>query len=168
MAKHVDGIPHFAPLYVHSFSRIAPKKRMEAERFNGQYQRYEDIETIPDRLRWCRHHLGLMQREAAERAGISRMVYIEMEQGALDCFEKNVVDKLAELFGVSPFDLLDDYNRFLYLGQGKMARECRERLGLNRKDFARFVGTVENSVYCWETEKKRMTKPSWERYYKGR
>lgn len=109
-----------------------------------------------------------MQREVAECAGISRMVYIEMEQGVLDCFEKNVVDKLAGMFGVSPFDLLDDYNRFLYLGQGKMALECRKRLGLNRKAFARFVGTVENSVYCWETEKKRMTKPSWEKYYKDK
>lgn len=168
MVKLVDGVHRYAPLFVHFFRLIAPRKIMEADRFNRQYHSYEEIESIPDRLRWCRHHLGLTQSETAELAGISRMVYMEMEKGVLDCYEKEVVDKLAELFGISPFDLLDDYNRFLYLGQGKMALECRKRSGLSRKAFARSIGAYENSVYCWETEKKHMTKRSWEKYYKDR
>lgn len=168
MAKVVDGVPQYAPLYVHEFRVITPKKLMEAERFNRQYHRYEEIENIPDRLRWCRHHLGLMQREVAEYAGISRVVYIEMEKGVLDCYEKDVVDKLAGLFGVSPFDLLDDYNRFLYLGQGKMALECRKKTGLSRKAFARRIGAAETSVMTWETERGKLMKRSWKKYYKDK
>lgn len=165
MSKLVDGVPHFAPLYIHSLRLIAPKKLVEAERFNRQFHRLEDIPDIPDKLRWCRHHLGLTQTETADRAGISRSAYMKMEKGEQDCFEKEAVDKLAVLFGVSPFDLLDDYNRFRYLGQGKMALACRERLGMSRREFAGLLGISESCVFIWETERKRMTKKSWEKYY---
>ncbi len=168
MGQVVDGVPQYAPLFTHAFRLIAPKKTIEAEQFIKGYHSYEEISDIPDKLRWCRHHLGMTQSEAAAAAGVSKTVYIEMEKGVLDYFEKDVVDKLAGLFGISPFDLLDEYNRFLYLGQGKMALEYREGLGLKRKAFAQLAGTSESSVYFWETEKKHMTKRSWEKYYKDR
>ena len=53
-------------MYIHSFRLIAPRRLLEAQLFNQQYQNYEDIPNVPDRLRWCRHHMGLMQKEVAD------------------------------------------------------------------------------------------------------
>ena len=36
---------------------------------------YEEIDNVPDRLRWCRQSRGLMQTEVADRVGMSHNVY---------------------------------------------------------------------------------------------
>ena len=64
----------FAPLYIHSFKLYAPHKILEATMMNQTYHTYEEITSIPDRLRWLRHSRGLMQREVARIAGVSRGV----------------------------------------------------------------------------------------------
>ena len=79
-----------------------------------------------------------------------------------------IVDKLAELYGVPVDDLLDDYNRFLYKGQGKMIREYRESLGLKKKPFARLMGISPNLLRAWEDHQKRMNINSWNKYFKGK
>ena len=48
------------------------KNQKKAWLFNQQYQNYEDIPNVQDRLRWCRHHMGLMQKEVAELIGVFR------------------------------------------------------------------------------------------------
>ena len=137
-----DGYVRYAPMYIHSFRLIAPRKLLEAQLFNQQYQNYEDIPNVQDRLRWCRHHMGLMQKEVAELIGITRGHYIDFEVGYVDHYPKEIVDKLAELYQVPVDDLLDDYNRFLYKGQGKLIREYRESLGLKKKQFARLIKRI--------------------------
>ena len=59
----------YAPLLIHSFALCAPRKILEAPMFNQRYRRYEDIQNVPDRLRWLRHSRGLLQVEAAKIAG---------------------------------------------------------------------------------------------------
>ena len=168
LCSALDGCVRYAPMYIHSFRPIAPRKILEAQLFNQQYQNYEDIPNVPDRLRWCRHHLGLMQKEVAELIGISRGHYIDFEVGYVDYYPKEIVDKLAELYGVPVDDLLDDYNRFLYKGQGKMIREYRESLGLKKKPFARLMGISPNLLRAWEDHQKRMNINSWNKYFKGK
>ena len=58
---------------------MAPRKLLEAQLFNKQYHSYEDIDNIPDRLRFCRHKLGLMQKEVAQIVGIPRSTYLKQE-----------------------------------------------------------------------------------------
>ena len=48
----------YAPLYIHSFVLCAPRKILEATKFNQRYRRYEEIENVADRLCWCRHSKG--------------------------------------------------------------------------------------------------------------
>ncbi len=81
--------------------------------FNQQYQNYEDIPNVQNRLCWCRHYMGLMQKEVAELIGISRGHYIGIEVGYADCYPKEIVDKLAALYQIPIDDLVDNYNRFL-------------------------------------------------------
>ena len=168
LCSTLDGCVRYAPMYIHSFRLIAPHRLLEAQLFNQHYQNYEDIPNVPDRLRWCRHHMGLMQKEVAELIGISRGHYIDFEVGYVDYYPKEIVDKLAELYGVPVDDLLDDYNRFLYKGQGKMIREYRESLGLKKKPFARLMGISPNLLRAWEDHQKRMNINSWNKYFKGK
>lgn len=166
LCSTLDGHVRYAPMYIHSFRLIAPRKLLKAQLFNRQYQHYEDIHNVQDRLRWCRHHMGLMQKEVAELIGISRGHYIDFEVGDVDYYPKEIVDKLAVLYQVPVDDLLDDYNRFLYKGQGKLIREYRESLGLNKKRFARLLNLDPGTLRCWENDKKQMFKISWEKYFK--
>lgn len=155
-------------MYIHSFRLIAPRRLLEAQLFNQQYQNYEDIPNVQDRLRWCRHHMGLMQKEVAELIGITRGHYIDFEVGYVDHYPKEIVDKLAELYQVPVDDLLDDYNHFLYKGQGKLIQEYRESLGLKKKPFARLMGIEPNLLRAWEADQKRMNINSWNKYFKDK
>ncbi len=166
MCRNENGVVRYAPLCIHSFRFIAPRRLLAAQLFHQQYHSYEEITNVPDRLRWCRHQMGLMQKEVAERIGITRGHYIDFESGYIDYFPKEIVDKLAALFEIPADDLLDDYNRFLYKGQGKMIREYRESLGLKKKTFAKLMEIEPNSLRAWESDQKRMFKDSWEKYFK--
>ena len=146
-------------MYIHSFRLIAPRKLLEAQLFNQQYQNYEDIPNVQDRLRWCRHHMGLMQKEVAELIGITRGHYVDFEVGYVDHYPKEIVDKLAELCQVPVDDLLDDYNRFLYKGQGKLIREYRESLGLKKKQFARLIKLDPGTLRTGRVEFKYLPMP---------
>ena len=168
MCKTEDGIVRYAPLCIHTFRLIAPRKIMEAQSFNKQYRSYSEIENIQDRLRWCRHNMGLMQKEVAERIGTSRWYYKALESGAVDYYSKDIVDKLTILFDIPIEDLLDSYNLFLYKGQGRLIREYRESVGLNNNQFARMLNIDPVMLRNWENDKKRMTVNSWEKHFKSK
>ena len=55
----------------------------------------------------------------AERIGVKRTHYIEFETGNVDYYPKEILDKLARLYQILVEDLLDEYNQFLYKGQGR-------------------------------------------------
>ena len=160
------GKPRFAPLAVHRFRLIEPPNLPEAQRFTRQYHSYEEIGNVPDRLRWCRLQMGLLQREVAERMGVTTPFYIDMETGACEHTPAAVVDRLAELYGVPVTDLLDGYNRFLYEGQARQILALRHRAGLSRAAFARKTGISESSLRAWEMETKTISKKCWERYFR--
>lgn len=69
------------------------------------------------------------------------------------------MDKLlvaAELFGVDIAELLDDYNLFLYRGQGRRIRGLRKAAGLTQRKLAALLGVSVTTVKCWESGEKRM------------
>lgn len=166
MCRTEDGIVRYAPLCIHSFRLIAPRRLLEAQLFNQQYSSYEDIFNVPDRLRWCRHHMGLMQKEVAALIGISRAQYVGYELGNIDYFPRDIVDKLAKLFTIPVYDLLDDYNRFLYEGQGKSIKALRLRLGHKKCHFAKQLNLDHDTLSDWENELKQISKNSWIKYFK--
>lgn len=168
MSHTENGETKHSPLFVISFRLMAPRKLLEAQLFNKQYHSYGDIDNISDRLRFCRHRLGLMQKEVAKMVGISRSTYINLETGNYNGFDRTVADKLSKLFNIPMYDLLDDYNRFLSCGQGKLIREYRDSLNLGKRPFARLVGADANMIRLWESERKQVSLKSWEKYFKNR
>ena len=131
--------------------------------FNRQYHSYADINNVPDRLRWCRHQLGLMQAEIAQIIGVSRSLYIHMENGVCEKSSSQIMDKLATLYQVPITDLLDEYNLFLYQGQGWQVKALRESRGMTVAQFAEHLGVYASTVRKWERDQARMTRRIWDK-----
>ena len=158
----------FAPLYIHSFKLYAPHKILEATMMNQTYHTYEEITAIPDRLRWLRHSKGLMQREAARLAGVSRGVYMDIECGITQHLPECFLENLSRFYEVPRTDFPDEYNLFLYDGQTRRIIVYRRKLGMGRKPFCRYTGIPLSSLRGWEDGKKEVGRKSWEMYFKGR
>lgn len=163
-----DDQVRFAPLYITSFKLCAPHKLLEATMMNKTYHSYSEIVSIPDRLRWLRHSKGLMQREAAQIAGVTRSVYMDIEGGITQHLPKCLLENLSSFYEVPAADFLDEYNRFLSDGQAKRIRAYRNALGMGRKPFCRYTGIPLTSLRGWEDGKKEVSRKSWEMYFKGR
>ena len=146
MCSTENGVVRYSPLIVFSFRLISPVGVKRIVQFNTTYMRYEDIKSISDRIRWCRLRMGLKQEEAAKVLGLSRSQYFDYENGRKQCFTKEAADRLASFFGIPVTDLLDDYSRFIYEGQGRAVKECRNKLGLSKKAFARLIGTDHETI----------------------
>lgn len=160
MCREWNGRVACAPLWVQTLRLPTAYCTSEAEKYAG---RYEELRSVPERLRWCRYQLGLVQKEVAERTGIAQTLYEEMERGDCREYPAYAVDKLAELYQVPVDDLLDGYSRFLYDGPVDQIRAARERLGLSRGEFARLADVGDKSVRDWEMGKKKVSRESWER-----
>ena len=156
----------YAPLYILSFRMTVTKKLSEAFSLNQRYQRYEDIASIPDRLRWRRHELGLLQKEVAAKIGIPRCVYSSLEAEEMDSYDPLIMDKLSALYHNPLNDLLNDYTRFLQASQGQLILTLRQSLNMNRSQFADYLHTDVDNITVWETEKKRISKEMWEKHFK--
>lgn len=149
------------PLYVHSFTFLRPMKLTAAEKFNIQYPELSDLTTTADKLRYYRYKKSLLQREIADYAGISRSTYIHYEDSAHDYYPIDKLARIAEFLEVDITDLLDEYNRFLYDGQGGQIHALRKSMGLTQSEFGRLNGVSRNTIKRWESENARITKSLW-------
>ena len=78
MSRTVEGVSCFSPLCLHTFRLLVPRKLLDAQLFNQKYRTYEEINSIPDKLRWCRHSKGLTQEEVATAVGIDKSSYSKL------------------------------------------------------------------------------------------
>ena len=85
--------------------------------------------------------------------------------GARDYYQLDKLRDLSALFDVPLEYLLDDYNTFLYEGQGQRVRGLRESMGLSRKEFAAKFDVWTTTVQDCETDSVRMTRRTWEKLF---
>ena len=156
----------YAPLYILSFRVTVTKKISEAFSLNQRYRRYEDIASIPDRLRWRRHELGLLQKEVAVKIDVPRAVYSSLETREMDAYDPLIMHKLAALYHIPINDLMNDYTNFLQAGQGQAILNLRQSLNMTRSQFAQYLHTDVDNITVWETEKKRISREMWEKHFK--
>lgn len=136
--------------------------------FQRKYRRYEEIQNIPDRLRWLRHSKGLTQEEAAVIAGVSRDVYIHAETGVTQYIQLKLAQNLSAHYKVPLTDLMDEFNQFCLDGQVQRITAYRKKLCMEKKPFCRFTGIPQSSLREWESGRKTISYPCWEKYFKGR
>ena len=165
MVKHCITGVLFAPLYIKTFQLSLPHTILEAEKFNITYSDTKQISTMADKLRWYRYKKGLHQKEVAEYVGIERATYAGYENAECDYYPIDKVIKIAKLFGVEVIELLDEYNAFLYRGQGAQIRELRIRKGLSQKQLSQKLNVSKNAIKRWENESVRITKRKWTKLF---
>lgn len=151
--RNCFGVVKYVPLYEHVFrlaDRILP----------------EDNKTVSDKLRYYRIKCGLLQKDMAELLKIDRSTYARYESGSITSYPINVIKRCAEVFGVEADKLLDDYNRFIFEGQGEQVRRKRLESGLTQGELGKLYGVSKNTVRRWENGSVRMSKGMWERIFK--
>ena len=74
--------------------------------------------------------------------------------------------RIAELYGIDVTDLLDDFNTFLYNGQGKQIRQRRKAMNLTQSEYAKHLGVPIGTLKKWEQDRVHIYKSAWEKYFK--
>lgn len=112
-----------------------------------------ELNTIGDHLRKRRLDLGLLQREVAERIGVTNCT--------IQYWETNLVapalrfrPRIASFLGYDVCSVSEPES------VAEKLRARRERFGLSRKKLAALLGLDPSSVAGWETDKHRPTKMS--------
>ena len=148
------------------FPLLAPRKLLDAQKFNIRYTDPSQITEIADKLRWYRYQHALMQKEVAEQIGIDRNTYIHYEEYGRDYYPIEHMEKLAELYDVPVEELLDGYNLFLYKGQGEQIQKIRQGLGLTQKQYAERLGVPLDNLRKWEQNRVRIYKSTCEKHFR--
>ena len=151
------------PMYIHTIRLLKPRNNREGEKFNLLYTNPEEITNISDKLKYYRYQKSLHQKDVAAYIGMDRGTYGRYEEAGRDYYPIENVQKIAKLFGVPVTELLDDYNLFLYNGQGQQVKKIRKSLHLTQAQFAQKIGVQIAMVKRWEQGKVRMFKGTWEK-----
>ena len=163
MVRHTIRAITYSPLYIHSFRLVQPHTLVEAEKFNLRYSDPSQIDNTPDKLRWYRYQKGLLQRDVAEYVGMDRSTYGSYEEIGRDYYPIDHMRKLAELFDVPLEALLDEYNLFLYNGQGKQIKAMRAARKMTQAEYAQRLGVPIGNLKQWEIDRVKIFKSTWER-----
>ncbi len=168
MSRHTTETVTYAPLYIHSFRLVQPHTLVEAEKFNIRYTDPSQISSTADKLRWYRYRNGLLQRDVADHASIDRSTYSSYEEIGRDYYPIEKMKKIAELFSVPVTELLDDFNLFLYNGQGRQIKEIRKHRNMTQAEFARRLGVPLGTLKAWEQDRVQIFKSTWEKLMQKR
>lgn len=166
MVRSLSGNIQFAPLLILHFPLLMPTTFVEAEKFNLSYPDTSYITSIADKLRWYRYKKALFQREVADYAGMDRATYGSYEKADREYYPIEKMNRIAKLLEVPVTELLDEYNLFLYQNQGMQIKAKRKSLHMTQKEYAKYLGVVLGMLKKWEQNRVRISKSSWERYFK--
>ena len=101
--------------------------------------------------------------DAAKCAGLHRTCYARYEDAASQHYDLDKLARIASLFEVDVTDLLGDYTRFLYDGQGQQVKAIRKALGLTSDAMAALLGVTGSTIRSYESGRIRMWKPMYEK-----
>lgn len=153
----------YAPLYIHSFRFLANRHLTKAQYFLFEDPNPEKLTTVSDKLKWYRYQNGLLQSEVAKVMGVDRTTYSRYEENVLEAYPLDKLTKAAEFFEIDVTSLLDDYNLFLYRGQGQQIKRLRKSLNLTQSKFAKYIGVPLGTLKKWEQNKVNIQKKTFEK-----
>ena len=126
----------------------------------------EQLTTVSDKLKWYRMDRGFFQRDVARVMEIDRTTYSNYEENTQDSYPLDKLEKAANLFGIPVTAMLDDYNLFLFRGQGKQIKELRKSMKLTQFQFAGFLGIPIGTLKNWEQNRVCIQKSNFEKLSK--
>ena len=95
--------------------------------------------------------------------GVDRTTYSRYEENLLEAYPLDKLTKAAELFGIDVTVLLDDYNLFLYHGQGRQIKELRKSMKLTQSELAKYMNIPLGTLKKWEQERACIQKKTFEK-----
>lgn len=147
-------------MYVHTFKVISNRHLTKTQIYLYENPNPEQLTSVSDKLKWYRIHNGFLQRDVAKAMGVDRTTYSHYEENILDSYPLDKLEQAATLFQLDLIDLLDEYNLFLYRGQGQKIKELRKSLRLTQSEFAKSIHVPLGTLKKWEQNKVRMQKDS--------
>lgn len=163
MYQNKNGCVRYAPLYIQTLRFINKRHLTKSQVFLLNNPAPERLETVSDKLKWYRINCGILQRDAAKAMGIDRTTYSRYEDNVLDAYPLDKLSKAAELFKIDISLLLDDYNTFLYNGQGKQIKGLRKSMKLTQSQFAQSIGTPLGTFKKWEQDNTNIPKTAFQK-----
>ena len=152
----------YATLYIHTLRFCIPRTLSKTEQFYRKYPNPQAIVNMGDKLRYYRYQKALFQKDVAKYLGIDRTTYNSYEMGVREC-PIDILKKLAEILEVEVTDIMDEYNLFLFNGQGRQVRKIRKSMGLTQREFAGRMGVSTTTVKQWESERVRVMRGVFEK-----
>lgn len=161
--KTENGTVTYSPLYIHTFRFLSNRHLTGAQKFLYENPDTDKLTTVSDKLKWYRYKNGLLQSDMAKAMELDRTPYSRYEENVLDTYPLDKLEKAAELFKTDVTSLLDEYNLFLYKGQGEQIKRLRQSLKLTHSEFAGRLNVSLKTVQRWEQDKVRIQKETFER-----
>ena len=161
--KSENGTLVYSPFYIHSFRFLNNQHLTVAQKFLYENPDPDKLTTVSDKLKWYRYQNGLLQSDVAKAMEIDRTTYSRYEENILDAYPLDKLEKASELFKTDVTSLLDEYNLFLYKGQGEQIKRLRQSLNLTQSEFAGRLNVSLKTVQRWEQDKVRIQKGTFER-----
>jgi len=158
---HRSGV--CAPLVVGHIPIKRTKLQSDSLLCNMRYASPAQIPHTAERLRYFRCQKNLYQADVADHCGIDRSTYISYEDCARDAYPLDKLAKIAEFLQVDIVDLLDNYNRFIYEGQGQGLKAFRRSRHMTQAELGRMLQTTQSTVKRWEQGQIQMSRRKWER-----
>ena len=155
----------YLPLYILTFPIGQYYKTVEANVYLNDNPDPKKLKTTAEKLRWFRYKNRMLQIEVAQAIGIDRSTYINYEKSEHRAYPHEKLKLIAKLYSIDFMDLLDEYNMFLYNGQGKQIQALREKMNLNIYEFASLYGVKSTTVENWENESVTISKNTWTKLY---
>ena len=155
----------YLPLYILTFPMSQYYKNVEANVYLNDNPDPEKLKTTAEKLRWFRYKNRMLQIEVAQAIGIDRKTYINYEKVEHRAYPLENLKLIAKLYSIDFIDLLDEYNMFLYNGQGKQIQALREKMNLNIYEFANLFGVKPKTVENWENESVTISKNTWTKLF---
>lgn len=153
----------YTPLYIHSFRFLNNRHLSKAQIFLYDNPNPEKLITVSDKLKWYRYRNGLLQSEVARIMSIDRTTYSRYEENVLDAYPLDKLSILAKYFGIDIINLLDEYNLFLYHGQGEQIKRLRKSMKLTQSQFAKYINTNLGTLKKWEQNRANIQKKTYKK-----
>ena len=154
----------YAVIYVHSVLFYLPSRCTIAGRYNLLYKTPEQLDTVPQKIRYYRHKHLLHQEDVAKRIDLSRKRYILFEAERHDYYPIEVLEKLARVYHIPIENLMDDYHLFLYQEPGKVIKQFRKKQHYTQQQLADMMGVWKSTVRNWEGGRCRITKENYTKF----
>lgn len=153
----------YAPLYIHSIRFLNHRHLTKSQIYLYENPNPDKLVTVSDKLKWYRLHNGLLQRDVAKVMGVDRTTYSRYEENVLEAYPLDKLAKVAELFGIDITALLDDYNLFLYHGQGEQIKRLRMSMKLTQSELAKYMNIPLGTLKKCEQERACIQKKTFEK-----